>query len=170
MMPLIVPEKHLGRAHGLMQMTLGAADRGAVLAGALLGTIGLKGVVLIDLCTMVIGVSLLAAARLAPDTTAAPGSGERVTVREDVGHGWRTLRARPGLWQLAVLFGGFNFLFAMAGVLVQPLILPFSSPATLGVLMFVGGSGLFVGSSCRRRSSISPGHWPPAARRSPRPT
>jgi MFS family permease len=146
MLPLLVPEEQLGRANGLMQMTQALQIAAPVFAGALVGTIGLRGVVLIDLCTMVIGVTLLFAARLSPSATAAPAAGAQVTVREDLGEGWQALRGLPGLLPLTILFGGFNFLFAMAGVLIQPLILSFASPATLGVLMLVGGSGLFVGS------------------------
>ncbi|MFY1637342.1 MFS transporter [Solwaraspora sp. WMMB335] len=145
MLPLLVPREALGRANGLMQMTQAAQIAAPLLAGALVGTIGLRGVVLIDLCTMVVGMTLLVAARLDRSATAAPGAGKQVTLGEDLGHGWRLLRARPGLFQLAVLFGGFNLLFAMAGVLVQPLILSFGSAATLGVLMFAGGTGLFAG-------------------------
>src|SRR5690606_23883175 len=44
------------------------------------------------------------------------------------------------------VFAGFNFCYAMAGVLVQPLILSVSDEVTLGVLMFCGGAGFFVGS------------------------
>jgi hypothetical protein len=63
----------------------------------------------------------------------------------DLSQGWVALRERPGLFQLALVFGAFNLLFGFAGVLVQPLILSFSSVATLGTLMFAGGSGLFAG-------------------------
>jgi hypothetical protein len=41
---------------------------------------------------------------------------------------------------------GYNFAFGLAGVLIQPLILSFASPAVLGVLMLAGGSGVLVGS------------------------
>ena len=43
-----------------------------------------------------------------------------------------------------VLFAGYNFFFGIAGVLVQPLILSFSSPDTLGMLMFASEQ-LFAG-------------------------
>ncbi|WP_326553337.1 MFS transporter [Micromonospora sp. NBC_01813] len=146
MMPLLVPREGLGRANGLMQMTQAGQIAAPLLAGALVGTIGLRGVILIDLCTMAVGVALLIAARLDRAATAAPAAGKQITLRQDLGYGWQLLRGKPGLFQLAVLFGGFNFLFALAGVLVQPLILSFGSAATLGVLMFAGGAGLFVGS------------------------
>ena len=66
--------------------------------------------------------------------------------RGGAAEGWRHLRERRSLLHLMILFGIYNFLFGIAGVLVQPLILSFSSAATLGVLMFAGGAGLFAGS------------------------
>jgi MFS transporter, DHA3 family, macrolide efflux protein len=144
MMPLLVPKERLANANGLMQITQAGQIAAPLLAGALVGTIGLRGVVLIDLGTMVIGVTLLLAARLA-GAAQPPQTGRQVTLLQDLGHGWRTLRGDGALLRLALVFGVFNFLFAMAGVLVQPLILSFSSTATLGLLMFAGGAGIFLG-------------------------
>jgi len=70
----------------------------------------------------------------------------RTPLRAEIGAGLAYLRGRPGLLGLVVVFGVYNFLFAVAGGTVQPLILSFAGPATLGALMFAGGSGLFVGS------------------------
>lgn len=145
MMPLLVPKERLGKANGLMQMTQAGQIAAPLLAGALIGPIGLRGVILIDLCTMVAGIGLLLAARL-QEASAPPQTGKQVTIWQDLGNGWRLLRERGALFQLALVFGAFNFLFAMAGVLVQPLILSFSSTQTLGALMFAGGSGIFLGS------------------------
>jgi MFS transporter, DHA3 family, macrolide efflux protein len=144
MMPLLVPKERLANANGLMQITQAGQIAAPLLAGALVGTIGLRGVVLIDLCTMVIGVALLLAAQLG-GAAQPPQSGRQVTLPQDLGHGWRALRGDGALLRLTLVFGAFNFLFAMAGVLVQPLILSFSSTATLGLLMFAGGAGIFLG-------------------------
>lgn len=145
-MPRVVPPEHLGRANGLMQMVQAAQIAAPVLAAVLLAAIGLRGVVLVDLATMLVGVTLLLTARLPRGATAPAEAGARVTLGEDLTHGWRYLRERPGLLQLALVFGAFNCCFAFAGVLVQPLILSFATVEVLGVLMLVGGAGLFVGS------------------------
>jgi DHA3 family macrolide efflux protein-like MFS transporter len=142
LVPSLVPTKHLGRVNGLMQITQGIQIAAPLVAGALLGLVGLKGVLIIDLASMVVAVSTLAVTRLPAQTTPTP------TDKESTGFtaGLRYLGSKPGLMNLVVVFAAFNFLFAIAGGLVQPLILSFSSPATLGVLMAAGGSGLFVGS------------------------
>lgn len=145
--PLLIPKRHLGRANGLMQVGFAAQIAAPAVAGGLLVAFGLAGVLLIDLVTFAAAVTALLVVRL-PNSVLAPR-------REEVERpGWGTelvqgcdeLRARPALLGLALVFTGYNFTFGLAGVLVQPLILSFASPATLGVLMFAGGSGMFAGS------------------------
>ncbi|NUT99226.1 MAG: MFS transporter, partial [Saccharothrix sp.] len=140
LVPALVPPKHLGRVNGLMQLTQGVQIAAPLVAGALLGLVGLRGVLVIDVVSMVFAVAALLLARLPAGASGSRGSGA-----SGLGAGLRWLRGAPGLFTLCVVFGVWNFLFAVAGGLVQPLILSFSSPATLGVLMAAGGSGLFVG-------------------------
>ncbi|MBW4717937.1 MFS transporter [Saccharothrix obliqua] len=139
LVPALVPPKHLGRVNGLMQLTQGVQVAAPLVAGALLGLVGLPGVLLIDVVSMVFAVGALLVARL-PAVTGGGGGGGRAAA----GEGLRWLRGAPGLFALCVVFGVWNFLFAVAGGLVQPLILSFSGPATLGVLMAAGGGGLFA--------------------------
>jgi MFS transporter, DHA3 family, macrolide efflux protein len=143
LVPSLVPKKHLGRVNGLMQITQGVQIAAPLVAGALLQLVGLRGVLVIDLASMAVAVTTLAVTRL-PEDAIRPAPG--VKAPSGFAAGLRYLRGRPGLVDLVVVFCAFNFLFAIAGGLVQPLILSFAGPATLGVLMAVGGSGLFVGS------------------------
>ncbi|XVV07119.1 MFS transporter [Actinosynnema sp. CA-248983] len=140
LVPALVPAEHLGRVNGLMQLTQGVQIAAPLVAGALLGLVGLRGVLVIDVVSMVFAVAALLLARLPAGASGSRGSGA-----QGLGAGLRWLRGAPGLFMLCAVFGVWNFLFAVAGGLVQPLILSFSSPATLGVLMAAGGSGLFVG-------------------------
>lgn len=143
LVPSLVPKKHLGRVNGLMQITQGVQIAAPLVAGALLQLVGLRGVLVIDLVSMVVAVTTLAVTRL-PEAVIRPVAGDKASGGFTAG--LRYLRGQPGLVDLVIVFCAFNFLFAIAGGLVQPLILSFSSPATLGVLMAAGGSGLFVGS------------------------
>lgn len=140
LVPALVPKKQLGRVNGLMQITQGVQIAAPLVAGALLGLVGLRGVLVIDLVSMAVAVTTLAVTSL-PATEPANAELPRGFTA-----GLKYLRGRAGLVDLVVVFCAFNFLFAIAGGLVQPLILSFSGPATLGVLMAAGGSGLFVGS------------------------
>ncbi|MGB3440036.1 MAG: MFS transporter [Actinophytocola sp.] len=143
LVPSLVPKKHLGRVNGLMQITQGVQIAAPLVAGALLGLVGLRGVLIIDLVSMVVAVTTLAVTQLPADAIRPVPSDKAPS---GFNAGLRYLRGKPGLVNLVVVFCAFNFLFAIAGGLVQPLILSFSSPATLGVLMAAGGSGLFAGS------------------------
>jgi MFS transporter, DHA3 family, macrolide efflux protein len=143
LVPALVPKKHLGRVNGLMQITQGVQIAAPLVAGALLALVGLRGVLIIDLVSMAVAVTTLAVTRLPAEAVRPVPSAK---APQGFSAGLRYLRGRRGLVDLVVVFCAFNFLFAIAGGLVQPLILSFSGPATLGVLMAAGGSGLFVGS------------------------
>jgi MFS transporter, DHA3 family, macrolide efflux protein len=143
--PRLVPKQHLGRANGMLQVTQAARIAAPLLAGVLLATVGLRGVILIDLATTAFAVGILLSLRVSKHLTAPPGSPADRSFVRDLGFGWRYLTQRPHLLRLVALFAGFNFCFAVGGVLVQPLILSFADEVTLGILMFCGGAGFFLG-------------------------
>lgn len=146
MTPLLIPKRHLARANGLMQVAMAANIAAPLLAAAMLPLVGLGGVLVLDLATFALATVTLLVVRLPRRILRADQPATRPSIREDLGYGWRHLGQRPGLRSLVLVLVGYNFCFASAAVLVQPLILSFGSPSTLGVLMFVGGSGLFAGS------------------------
>lgn len=145
MTPLLIPKRHLGRANGLMQLATATQIAAPVLAGTLLVVVGMAGVLAIDLATFTIAVLTLLLVRLPADVLRPNEGKASPTVGADLASGWLHLRARPALMGLVLIQTGFNFVFAVAGVLVQPLIMSFASPAVLGVLMFAGGAGMFAG-------------------------
>lgn len=157
MTPSLVGTRHLARFNGFMQISRAVQIAAPLIAGALVVTIGVGGVLAVDLLTFAIAAGTLFLVRLPASVTRPPAApaapnesdGPAAPARRSRGGaaaGWRHLRDRPGLLHLMVVFGVFNFLFGIAGVLIQPLILSFADPATLGVLMFAGGAGLFAGS------------------------
>ncbi|WP_188189737.1 MFS transporter [Nonomuraea sp. SYSU D8015] len=146
MTPLLIPERHLGRANGLMHLSTGIQIAAPVLGATLLATVGMAGVVVLDLATFGAAMLALLLIRLPAAVLRPNAAAERTAVLEDLGSGMRHLRARAGLGALVAALTGFNFTFAVAGVLVQPLILSFADPGVLGVLMFAGGAGMFAGS------------------------
>ncbi|NAS24872.1 MFS transporter [Herbidospora sp. NEAU-GS84] len=145
MTPLLIPERHLARANGLMQITMATQIAAPLAAGALLAAIGMTGVLVLDLVTFAIAVTTLLVVKLPASVVRAPGAGSAKAPLSDLSYGWHYLRRRGDLMRLTLTFTAYNFCFAVAGVLVQPLILSFGSPAVLGALMFAGGSGVFLG-------------------------
>jgi MFS family permease len=146
---LLVPKENLGRANGLSQFGRGASEILApALAGALLLTIGLGGVILIDFLTFLFAVTTLLLVRLpSPKPTTPPtdthGAG---SWWNEVTYGWNYITARRGLLGLLIFFAAVNFLWGMVGALVTPMILGFTSSDILGITIAIAGAGMLVGS------------------------
>lgn len=143
---LLVPAQHRARANGLVQTGQALGIIAPVVAAGLIATVGVGGVIAIDLATFAFAVMTLAIVRIPRPAVSAAGAAARGTLRREAAYGWEYLRARHALMWLTVLFAFFNFFISISAVLVQPLILSFSSVGTLGWLMFAGGSGMLAGS------------------------
>lgn len=142
--PLLVSKKHLGRANGLVQMGQAIGMLAApVLAGVLVATTGLWGVLLADVATFAVAVATLSLVRI-PRPEAAASSTERL--RGQVVEGWQWLRARRGLLGFMLVAAGINFLLGFMGVLYIPLFLSFTNEVVLGTALSMMGVGMLVGS------------------------
>lgn len=144
---LLVPREHLGRANGL-GMLVQAAPRilSPILAGALFDQIHLGGIILIDVGTFLIAVTILLAVRLPTAEASAEGSAAASSFLREALYGFTYIRERPGLMGLLALSAILNFNLGALQVLIPPLILSFSSPAVLGTVQTVGGVGVIAGS------------------------
>lgn len=143
----LVPKEQFGRANGLLQIVqVGQFLISPVLAGALVGTIGLQSVILIDLMTFLFAIFTLLMIRIPrPETTVEGQAGKGSLMREAV-YGWTYITARTGLFALMVLFAISNFTTEMSLVLFTPLFLSFASPAALGTALSLAGVGYLAGS------------------------
>jgi MFS family permease len=144
---LLVPKQHLGRASGLVQIGQANAQIIApMLAGVLVMSIQIQGVLLIDFASYLFALVTLLIVRIPkPKTTAKSAAGKGSLLRE-IAYGWTYITARPGLLGLVIFLAISNFLLGMVGVLVTPLVLSFASPTVLGIVMSIGGIGMLVGS------------------------
>jgi DHA3 family macrolide efflux protein-like MFS transporter len=143
---LLVPKEHLARANGLAQTGSALGIIAPVIAAGLVAAVGVSGVIAIDLGTFAFAVLTLALVRIPRPEASAAGAKAKGSLRREAAFGWRYLRDRRPLMWLTLLFAVFNFFISVAGVLIQPLILSFSSVGSLGWLMFAGGSGMLAGS------------------------
>ena len=143
---MLVPPEHRARANGLMQTGQALGIIAPVVAAGLVATIGVGGVIAIDLATFAFAVMTLFIVRIPRPEVSAAGAAARGTLRREAAFGWEYLRARRPLLWLTLLFAFFNFFISISAVLVQPLILSFSSVVSLGWLMMAGGSGMLAGS------------------------
>ncbi len=141
--PLVVQPAQLPRANALVQTgEAAAAIGGPLLAGALVTLIRFHGVLIVDAMSFVAGVVTLA---LVSIPYKPPASETRQSLMQDVVTGWEYVRQRPGLFGLLGVYGYIHFVFAMASVLIAPMLLAFSTPAMLGLQYAISGCGLLLG-------------------------
>jgi len=142
----LVPKQHFGRASGMIQVGMGLAQIfSPMLGGILLVTIGLQGVILLDVATFICALVILLLVRFPDVKTTETGKAGRGTLLHEAVYGWRYLKDRPGLLGLLILFAVSNFMVGIVAVLFTPLVLSLSSAAVLGTILSVGGIGMLMG-------------------------
>ncbi|HKO57470.1 MAG TPA: MFS transporter [Thermoanaerobaculia bacterium] len=143
--PLLVPKEQLARANGMVQTAFAAAQIvGPALAGVLVATISLYGVLFVDFVTFVAGIIALVLVDI-PRPAPSEEHEQAGALWHEAAEGWRFVRERSGLLGLLGLFGFTNFLFGIVSILITPMVLSFSNAAGLGMQMSVGGIGLLLG-------------------------
>ena len=142
----LVPKVHLGRANGMNQFGRAAAEILAPsLAGVLVLSIGLEGVILIDVATFLFAVLALMLVDF-PPVERKTGGNTLVDFRNDLTFGWKYILVRRGLFSLLLFQTGVNFIWGMVGALIVPMILSFTSADQLGFIITIAGVGMFAGS------------------------
>jgi hypothetical protein len=144
---LLVPKQHLGRASGLVQMGQSVGQLiSPVLAGVLIVTIQIQGIIMLDFATFLFALVTLLSARFPEAKTVAGREVGKGSLLHEATYGWIYIRSRPGLLGLLIFLAISNFLMGVIEVLATPLVLSFASPAVLGTVLSIGGSGMLVGS------------------------
>ena len=146
---LLVPKNQFGRASGMVQIAQGLAQTlTPVMAGVMMqSSLGIVGILVVDLCSYLFAATTLGVVRIPRPLPGAREDEERPSLLQDIVYGWRYLATRPGLVGLLVMVSACNFLLGAIMILVNPLVLSFSSPRVLGTVMSTAGIGMFVGSA-----------------------
>lgn len=144
--PQLVSKENLGRANGMIQMGRGASEIFApLLAGILVLSIGVQGIILIDVATFAFAVLTLLLIRL-PQTARPAQKPSDTSFWRELVFGWTYLQARPGLLGLLVFLAVINFVWAMLGAVLTPMVLSFTTPDKLGLIITLAGGGYLSGS------------------------
>jgi MFS family permease len=144
---LLVPKEHFGRAGGLMEFAQAAGQIvSPLLAGLLLITIKLEGVILIDFATFLFAVTTMLLVRIPQPKRVTEESAEQSSLLRDALYGWKYITARPGLLALLLFFAAVYFSAGMIGVLIPPLVLNFADSDVLGVVIGIAFTGMLLGS------------------------
>jgi penicillin amidase len=143
---LLVPSEHLARASGMVQLAQAISQiLSPVLAAFMMMAIQVHGVILLDFATFVFAVLTLLAVRVPKPQATAGSEAQQGSLGREIVYGWTYITARRGLFGLLIFFASSNFLFALAAVLLTPLLLVFSTPTVAGSVLSIAGVGTLVG-------------------------
>lgn len=143
---LLVPKEQLGRAGGMVQMGEAISQLIApALAGALVVTIGLQGVLLIDFATFLFAIFTLLLVRIPRPPVSTAGQAQRGSLLKEAAFGWKYITARAGLFGLLMVFAFYNLFSSFIFPLITPLVLEMTTANVLGYLASVVGLGMLTG-------------------------
>lgn len=143
---MLVPKEQLTRANSMLQM--GEAIQSIVtpvLAGALVTTVGMQGIIIIDITTYLLALVTVISVRI-PQPERKQETDKNNSVFKDVAFGWHYLAERKGLFGLLLYFASVNFFLNLSAVMLGPLILSFGNATSLGIAQTVMGVGMLAGS------------------------
>ena len=145
---LMLPKEQYTRANSMMELANSASNIFAPLAaGALLGVIGLSGILMIDIVTFVFAISaLLVVVIPEPERTEESKAGQ-AGMFEEVAYGFRYILERPSLLGLQTIFLLGNFFATVGFTLLAPLILSRtdSNELIFGSVQTIGAIGGVIG-------------------------
>jgi MFS transporter, DHA3 family, macrolide efflux protein len=142
----LVPSGFYAQASGMMQMSRGMQFLVSPLAaGLLLGTLGVWGVLMVDVASFLFGVAMVVSIAI-PPLTHHEGGAARGGLWSDVAGGLRYLASHHGMAMLVAIIAIGNFMIGFLVVLVGPMVLAFTTPEVLGVMSSVSALGMLLGS------------------------
>ena len=147
-MTMVLPEDKLGRANGMQQFLWAFAQVTApLLAGILLGTWGLRPVLVVDCASFFVAIAAYLMITI-PNPERSPEDRAKRGLRallDDIVVGAKYLK-NPLLLFLSVFLSGLNLAAGIVGLLFQPMMLAFTSSAVVGRVATIGALGMLGGS------------------------
>ena len=120
----MIPKKHYGRAQGMIGMVASATSIIAPMAaGALLGFIGINGIMFIDVGTFLFAISMLLLVRIPQPVETSEGKKARGSMWRESAFGFRFLLARKPLLIMLMSFATLNLVLTFAFSIMAPMIL-----------------------------------------------
>ncbi len=121
---VMIPKEQYGRANGMLSLAESGSNIFApLLAGALLGIIGLSGILAIDIFTFTFAVGALLLVYIPKPKTTAEGRASQGSLWKEAAYGFRYILKRPSLLGLQTVFMLGNFFVSIAFVILAPMIL-----------------------------------------------
>jgi MFS transporter, DHA3 family, macrolide efflux protein len=142
----MLPRQHYARASGMISLAEYIAVVGApVIAGMLLGFVGLAGILVLDMVTFVLAVAGIALVRIPPP--ARDESDDRQPLWREALFGFRHIFSSVGLRALVMIYVAFSLFESLGYPLIAPMILARSgdNELILGTVQSAMGIGGVVG-------------------------
>lgn len=143
---LMVPKKDYSRASGMISMVESASNIiGPVLAGSLIGIIGVRGILLIDILTFFIAIITLLIV-VVPQPVVEKTRFTLQKLWKDITFGFQFIFSRPGLLGLQLVFFAANFMTVIGWTVINPMVLARTGDAQiLGFVQSFSAVGGLVG-------------------------
>lgn len=144
---MLIPDSRRERANAMLEVAYNLAGvLSPALAGALFATIGIGGIIGIDLATFLLAVTAVFLIAIPAALPTAEGQAGRGSARAEWVAGWRFLASRRALLSLALYGVALNFLFNGSLELMVPyFIARTGSEAIAGTLLAVMSLGALAG-------------------------
>ncbi len=145
---MMIPKEQYGRASGLNQLAeTGSGIIAPIMAGALLGFIGLQGILSIDIITFVFAVGGVLLAKIPQPKESAEGAEGRGSLWKESLYGFKYIFKRFSLLGLQIVFLLGNFFAVIATTLIAPMILSRTgnNEIVLGTVQSISAVGAVVG-------------------------
>ena len=143
---LMVPKKHYSRASGMISMVESASNIvGPVLAGSLIGVVGLRGILIIDILTFFVAIFTLLIV-IIPQPVVEKTKTSFKKILKDMTFGFKYIFTRPGLLGLQMVFFAANFMTVIGWAVINPMVLARTGDAQiLGFVQSFAAVGGLVG-------------------------
>lgn len=144
----MLEKKNYARASGMLSLAESASGIFAPLvAGALIGLIGIGGIMAIDIVTFIFAIGALLVVFIPEPEATAEGLASRSTLLNESVFGFKYIFQRPGLLGLQLIFFIINFIATFSFVLLTPMILARTgnNELSLGTVMSIGSIGGLLG-------------------------
>ena len=144
----MISKEHYGRANGMLSLAeTGSNIFAPILAGALLGLIGVGGILTIDLVTLSIAISALLLVQIPQPKVSIEGRQAQGSLLKEAVYGFRYIFARPPLLALQLTFMTGNFLVGVPYAVMAAMILANTgnNEKSLAFVNSVGAIGGVIG-------------------------
>lgn len=158
---LMLPKEQYARASGMLSLVYSASGIAApFLAGALIGIVGIAGILSIDIATFIFAVLALLVVFIPQPAQTEAGRAARGSIWKESGYGFRYIWERPSLLGLQLVFFVINFVASFSIILLAPMVLGRTGDnglalgtvqAFFGVGGVVGGALLSIWGGPKRR-------------------